>query len=189
MGWFSNLFSGENKSTVAQPQWATDAAEEALALARQRNKIGYVPYMGPEVASFAPQQVEAMQSVQDRSSMFQHPGQAAPQVADSLMPDQDFGGGMHGYSSFPGFQAQMAQMEKMYPGMAKALRGFGMNPVGPGGKPPLQQPGPGMGTPPLAQPPVRPPVQPPVQPPVRPPVSSNLGFGSVNPFVRQGNLR
>jgi hypothetical protein len=68
-----------------------------------------------------------MRNVGDRFSQF---NKTAPTEPD-IMPQTNFGGGMHGYSSFPGFQQQMAALEKMYPGMAAMLRGFQKNPFTP----------------------------------------------------------
>lgn len=171
MGWFSDLFSGKTQSTTTQPEWYTEAAKKAVDLSGRAADIGYVPYQGGDVAAFVPQQKEAIQGAQNRFTSFNNPGEPIPQV--DFMPEQDFGGGLKGYSSFGGYQTEMAKLEAAYPGIATMLRSFSKSPFGAVGAPrPPIAPGPGSfgptSTPPGPLPPVVPPVIPPVIPPVRP---------------------
>jgi hypothetical protein len=162
MGWFSDIFGGSQASTTSAPSWSTDQAKKIIDVSNRASQVGYVPFQGGEIAGFNPQQLSAMRNVGDRFSQF---NKTAPTEPD-IMPQTDFGGGMHGYSSFPGFQQQMTALEKMYPGMAAMLRGFQKNPYGAGGAP-------GSGW--AGQPPGAPGA--PVPRPPHSPKSSNLGFG------------
>ena len=187
MGIFDALFSGSNTTTTSQPSWFTNAATKSTDLASRAADVGYVPKMGADVAAFTPQQLQAMQGAQNRYSMFQQPGQPVPQVADSIPKAQDFGGGLRGYSSYGGFQAQMAALEKAYPGIAEMLRGFSKNPqtttrVAPPTASNVGGPGSGV-IPTGAMPPPPPPPAPPV-----PAAHHNLGFGGVNPDMHHNHV-
>jgi len=165
--------TGSTKETTKPPAWFTDAAKTALAEGQKVARIGYVPYTGPDVAAFSPQQVDAMQQAADWSAAFMTPGQAAPRVSASLMPSTDFGGGLKGYSSGPEFIDQIAKLRDTYPGLYKYISSFFIDPVT--GKYP------GTGTPgipggdPNAPPPVTPP--PVTPPPVTPPPAGGGGGG------------
>jgi hypothetical protein len=120
---------GGDETKNKPPQWWTDAAKKALAQGEKVAKIGYVPYMGPDVAAFAPQQIDAMQQAADWSAAFNTPGTAAPRVADSIMPPTDFGNGLKGYSSYPGFASTVSALREAYPAIADYIDSFFINPT------------------------------------------------------------
>lgn len=120
--------STESKTKNEPPAWWSKAAQEALAQAEKASKIGYVPYMGPDVAALNPQMIQGMQQAADWSAAFDTPGVAAPSVAASIPAPTDFGGGIQGYSSYPMFQDALAAFEKAYPGQAAYIRSFFVNP-------------------------------------------------------------
>jgi hypothetical protein len=126
MGSFS---SSKQKSSSQLPSWYSDYAKKALALGEAVSQQGYTPWMGADVAAFSPQQVQGMQGAQDFYSTFMTPGQAAPQVADSIPQAQEFAGGVKGYSSYPMFQEQVANLEKTYPGLANYMKQFTIDPM------------------------------------------------------------
>ena len=105
--------------------YVVDMFNRATNVANQ----GYTPYMGPDVAAFAPQQVQAMQGAQDWYTQFEHPGQAAPDVASQLMPATDFGNGMKGYSSYPGYLQQLSALAAKYPGLSDYIKSMAIDPV------------------------------------------------------------
>lgn len=102
-----------------------DLANKAMIASAQ----GYTPYMGADVAAFNPQQIAGMQQANDWSAAFNNPGQKAAQVTDSLMPAQDFGNGMRGYSSYGGYMDQLENLKKTYPGMFAYIQSQAINPV------------------------------------------------------------
>lgn len=53
---------GSQTQQVAIPQWIADPASRNLARAEQAQRIGYMPYYGPDVAAFTPMQEAAMQA-------------------------------------------------------------------------------------------------------------------------------
>lgn len=180
MGWFSDLFSGKETTTASQPAWYTAAAQAATEAAKKASEIGYVPYQGADVAAFTAQQKEAMQGVQNRFSSFNNPGTPPPQV--QFMPEQDFGGGLKGFSSHGGYQTEIAKLEATYPGIAAMLKQFQKSPYGAVGAPKSSVAGgPGSFSPP----------GPSTMPPVAPgtPPASTTSTGNNNLGFPNGNLR
>lgn len=121
--------SAGDSTTSKPPQWWTDAAKKALAQGEKVAKIGYVPYMGPDVAAFAPQQIAGIQDAANWAAAFNTPGQAAPDVSASIMPPTDYGNGLKGYGSYDGYKAAIDKLKTTYPGLANYLNSFFINPV------------------------------------------------------------
>ena len=109
---------GGGQSTKTEiPEWAEAATKRNLARAEEVQKIGYMPYYGPDVAGFTPTQQAAMQNNLAAASAF---GMAAPADAMAGMPQaQDFGGGISGYSSGNLFDQAVAEFEAREPAYAK----------------------------------------------------------------------
>lgn len=109
---------GGGQSTKTEiPEWAESATKRNLARAEEVQKIGYMPYYGPDVAGFTPTQQAAMQNNLAAASAF---GMAAPTDAMAGMPQaQDFGGGISGYSSGNLFDQAVAEFERKKPAYAK----------------------------------------------------------------------
>lgn len=109
---------GGGQSTKTEiPEWAESATKRNLARAEEVQKIGYMPYYGPDVAGFTPTQQAAMQNNLAAASAF---GMAAPADAMAGMPQaQDFGGGISGYSSGGLFDQAVAEFEARKPAYAK----------------------------------------------------------------------
>ena len=54
---------GGSKTTATQiPDWIKEPAQRNIARAEEAQKIGYMPYYGPDVAGFTPMEQQAMQS-------------------------------------------------------------------------------------------------------------------------------
>lgn len=117
-----------SKSKTELPEWYSDYAKKNLALGEAVSQQGYTPWMGADVAAFTPQQVEGMQEAQDWSSAFMTPGQAAPRVADQIPQAQEFAGGVQGYSSYPMYQEQLANLAKSFPGLSDYIKQFSIDP-------------------------------------------------------------
>ena len=99
------------------PEWAKQPTIRNLARAEEVQKIGYMPYYGPDIAAFNPTQQTAMQSNMDAAAAF---GLAAPgQDAMAGMPEaQDFGG-ISGYASAPIFEQAVNELEQKAPGYVR----------------------------------------------------------------------
>ena len=112
----SSMFGSQTTKNEI-PAYAEDTSKQALGMANARNEMGYIPYMGPDVAAFNPMQKAGMQGANTMAASMGL-GTAAP----SFMEAQDFGGGVMGHSSQPLYQANMDALEAANPELFAALR-------------------------------------------------------------------
>ena len=102
---------GSTTSTVEVPQYIEDAARRNLERADLISKIGYVPYFGPDVAAFSPQQEAAFAGTQQLAGAF-----GTPTTMDMGVPaPQTFASGVRGYSSAPMFEEAMDEFGRRRP--------------------------------------------------------------------------
>ena len=103
---------GSRSTTKTEiPQYLEDAGKLAIQQAQQIQQMGYMPYMGPEVAAVNPYEQAAAQGVGQMASAF---GMAAPAGLDMGMPTVTQGG-VTGYSSYPVYQAAMERLREQRP--------------------------------------------------------------------------
>ena len=109
---------GGGQSTKTEiPVWAEDATKRNLARAEDVQRIGYMPYYGPDVAAFNPTQQLAMQNNMDAAAAF---GLASPgQDAMAGMPRATNYNGIQGYSSGGLYDQAVAEFERYKPGYAR----------------------------------------------------------------------
>jgi hypothetical protein len=109
---------GGGQSTKTEiPVWAQDATKRNLARAEDVQRIGYMPYYGPDVAAFNPTQQLAMQNNMDAAAAF---GLASPgQNAMAGMPRATDYNGIQGYSSGGLYEQAVAEFERNKPGYAR----------------------------------------------------------------------
>lgn len=128
--------SQDTKSTTvnAPPKWFSDAAKKSLEVADRINQIGYVPYMGNQVAAFTPMQQQAMQGVSDWASAANG---TAPTDAMAGMPQAKVdGSGVAGYESATGFMRNLEQLKERFPKQYDQLSAFGGDLLADPSKPP-----------------------------------------------------
>lgn len=102
---------GSTTSTVEVPQYIEDAARRNLERADLISQIGYVPYFGPDVAAFSPQQEAAFAGTQQLAGAF-----GTPTAANIGVPaPQTFAGGVRGYSSAPMFEQAQYELGRRRP--------------------------------------------------------------------------
>ena len=102
---------GSTTSTVEVPQYIEDAARRNLERADLISQIGYVPYFGPDVAAFTPQQEAAFAGTQQLAGAF-----GTPTAANIGVPaPQTFAGGVRGYSSAPMFEQAQFELGRRRP--------------------------------------------------------------------------
>jgi hypothetical protein len=99
-------------------------AKNALIRAGQVGDQGYVPFMGNDVA-VPDSLVNSWQQTADRSAAFNGTPQ---QDIRSQMPLQTQNG-VQGLSSFSGYQDQLAQLQKTYPGLYDYIKSFSIDPI------------------------------------------------------------
>lgn len=107
---------GGATSKVEIPAWAEAAAQKNLQRAEGIQNLGYMPYIGPDVAAANPMQTAAWQSAADAGSAFG----LAPKmdVASTLPQATDYGNGIQGYSSHPLFEQAVSELRTKYPDQA-----------------------------------------------------------------------
>jgi len=89
--------SGSESTETSLPEWLRGPAERNLGRAEDVQRLGYMPYRGPEVAAFTPNQLAAMQNNNDAARAF---GFAAPGGAAEGMPTPElYAGGIRAYDS------------------------------------------------------------------------------------------
>ena len=102
---------GSTTSSVEVPQYIEDAARRNLERADLISQIGYVPYFGPDVAAFSPQQEAAFAGTQQLAGAF-----GTPITMDMGVPaPQTFAGGVRGYSSAPMFEQAQFELGRRRP--------------------------------------------------------------------------
>jgi len=118
--------SSDSSTTVELPAWMEDAYQKSLAMSEEKAKMGYVPYIGPDVAAIPEQSQDAMQSMADTSALF---GMSPNRdIRASLPVPTDYGNGVKGYSSFPMFEQAQNALSTKYPGLDKYLKSFFIDP-------------------------------------------------------------
>ena len=66
---------GSQTTQVSIPPWLEQAAQRNIAKAEDISQIGFVPYMGPDVAAFTPMQQASFMNTGSAAQAF---GLAAP---------------------------------------------------------------------------------------------------------------
>ncbi len=94
---------GGQTTTAKIPDWVKEPSIRNLARAEAAQKVGYMPYMGADVAAINPLQQQAMQANYDAAAAFGMAPVGGNAMA-GLPQAQDFGGGVMGYSSYPMFE-------------------------------------------------------------------------------------
>lgn len=111
-----------------------EAALQNIQLANDVAAMGAMPYRGPTVAGFSPQQINGMASFDQAAGAFGMPnqgtsgkrGDALYTALTGMPPPQQFAGGMSGYSGMALADQQMANLP---PAQRAMLESFLMNPV------------------------------------------------------------
>lgn len=123
---FKWLFGGGSDETKTKiPEYLQRASQDALRRGADVADMGYVPYMGPEVAAFQPQQLTAMSNNQSMAAdlgLDAGPGYTPP-------PTTDFGNGMVGYGSYDPFMALLDQFRAERPGQFDYINSMFIDPV------------------------------------------------------------
>ena len=100
------------------PAYIEEAGRLALERAKQIQGMGYIPYMGPEVAAVNPYEQAAAANVGAMASAF---GMQAPAAVDMGGMPTVTQGGMTGYSSYPSYMASLERLRETRPEMYQYL--------------------------------------------------------------------
>lgn len=129
---------GKQSNKVEIPQYLQDASKDAIGRANSIADLGYMPYYGPDVAAFSPQQMASFDGANAASSAFGMPTQAV-----NVPQPQTFAGGVQGYSSGGLYDQAIAELQRRNPGQYDALTSMFINPqtgAAPAGTTPTVQP-------------------------------------------------
>lgn len=119
---------GSSKTTQETkiPEYLEEAGRLAVQQAQKAQQMGFIPYMGPEVAAVNPHERALAQNVGSMASAF---GLAAPAGLDMGMPTVTQGG-MTGYSSYPIYQSAMERLRELRPDQYEYFAGqTGFDPI------------------------------------------------------------
>lgn len=127
---------GSQTTQVEIPSWIQQPSIRNMARAEALQKVGYQPYMGPDVAGFTQPQQQAMQSNLNAAAAFGlvDPGldamagmpEATPLTYDADgLPSRT---GLQGYSSYPMYQKAVDDYEAANPGQARQYNNLFVNP-------------------------------------------------------------
>lgn len=97
------------KQTIPPEVTAANAA--MLARGEKLAELGYIPYMGVDVAGINPAERAAMENVGQMASAF---GLAAPETSQISAPEVTMGG-MTGYTSFPMYEGALERFRETRP--------------------------------------------------------------------------
>lgn len=117
---------GTTTSSNKVPKYIEQGGMEAIDRARGVADMGYVPYIGPDVAAPGQGTLAAWANQDAAANAF---GMAAPTSTGLEGLPMANNGGVQGFSSFPGYKAALGNLESEYPGLYAYLQSMMINPV------------------------------------------------------------
>ena len=115
----------QTTQTMEIPDYLERPLKSNIAKAEELARIGFTPYMGPDVAAITPMQEAAMRNTSQAAQAYGLQG-ADPMAG---MPQAQTVGGVRGYSSFPIYEQALAELEARMPGQYAALRAPFIDPI------------------------------------------------------------
>lgn len=103
---------GGSTSRQEIPKYIEEPTKRNLRRAEVAQNIGYMPYIGPDLAAMSPTQLAARENVMGAASAY---GLSTPTAGTGLPEATDFGGGIVGYSSYPLFDQAREELRKRDP--------------------------------------------------------------------------
>jgi hypothetical protein len=112
-----------SKSTQSTqiPEYIQEAGKLALQRAQDVQAMGYIPYMGPEVATINPYEQAAASNVASMASAF---GLTAPVSRSMAGVPTVTQGGITGYSSYPAYMSSLERLREVRPEMYEYFSGM-----------------------------------------------------------------
>lgn len=111
----------KSTQTTKVPAYIEEAGKLALQRAQEIQSMGYIPYMGPEVAAINPYEQAAAANVGSMASAF---GMQAPVGLDMGGMPTVTQGGMTGYSSYPAYAAALERLKEQRPDQYNYMAGM-----------------------------------------------------------------
>lgn len=117
-------------STVTIPEWVKQPALRNLARAETAQKIGYMPYYGPDVAAFNPTQNAAFNANISAAEAFGLlPVGSLTAMQDMAPKPTTYEGGLQAYSSGDLFDQAVAELAARRPGQVEQYNKLFVNPA------------------------------------------------------------
>ena len=108
---------GKQTTTTTIPEWVREPAERNIARAETAQKIGYMPYYGPDIAAFNPTQNAAFSANIGAAEAFGLVPQGSLAAFQGMAPaPTTYAGGIQAYSSGDLFDQALAELEARRPG-------------------------------------------------------------------------
>jgi hypothetical protein len=104
------------------PAYIEEAGRKALERAQQIQDLGYVPYMGPEIAEISETERALNRNVGAMASAFGLEGPAPLTMGDAEVTSA---GGVSGYSSYPAYMSALQRLQEQRPEQYAYLAGLG----------------------------------------------------------------
>jgi hypothetical protein len=125
---------GSNTQATEIPKWLEEPAIRNIARAEDVQRIPYMPWYGPDVAAFNPDQQAAMQSNIGAAEAFGLvPTGSLNAMSGVPSPISEYTGGIQGYSANPLYNQALAELKTNQPGAVDqydALFGNRVDPKG-----------------------------------------------------------
>lgn len=122
--------SQSSSTTVTIPPWLKEPAERNIKRAETAQKIGYMPYYGPDIAAFNPTQKASFAANIGAAEAFGLLPQGSLAVMEGMAPEpQTFEGGIQAYSSGDLFDQALAELEQRRPGQVAQYNKLFVNPL------------------------------------------------------------
>ena len=107
---------GTNTQQTEITDWIKNPAQRNIARAETAQKIGYMPWQGPDVAAFNPTQTAAMQQNIGASEAFGLTPTGSLTPLKGMATPTTFADGMKGYSAMPLYEQAKAELARKQPG-------------------------------------------------------------------------
>jgi hypothetical protein len=120
---------GKETTTSGIPAWVQAPAERNIGRAELAQKIGYMPYYGPDIAAFNPTQLAAFNSNIGAAEAFGMVPQGSLTAMQGMAPEATtYAGGLQAYSSGNLFDQALAELESRRPGQFAQYNKMFVNP-------------------------------------------------------------
>jgi hypothetical protein len=113
------MSGGKGGSTTQKteiPDWLKEPSVRNLARAEETQKIGYMPWQGPDMAAFNPIQTAAMQQNIGAAEAFGLSPVGSLTPLQGMPTPTTYAGGTQGYSATPLYEQALAELKTKQPG-------------------------------------------------------------------------
>ncbi len=106
---------GSQTQKTEIPDWLKEPSIRNLARAEETQKIGYMPWQGPDMAAFNPTQTAAMQQNIGAAEAFGLSPVGSLTPLQGMPTPTTFAGGTQGYSGTPLYEQALAELKTRQP--------------------------------------------------------------------------